>query len=67
MDLDEKKFKLTSNEFVMKTGTTKSGQVFKIVDLINDRNNKSEAWSVKIIKEVFKQKISILNFGLDME
>lgn len=62
MDLEEKKFKLTSDEFIMKTGTSKSGQVLKIVDLINDSNNKFEAWSVKIIEQVFKQRLPFLDF-----
>ena len=65
MDLEDKKFKLTSDEFIMKTGTTKSGQVFKVLDLINDTNNKFEAWSVKIIEEVFKQKFPVLDFGME--
>lgn len=67
MDLEDKKFKLTSDEFIMKTGTTKSGQVFNVVDLINDNNNRFEAWSANIIKEVFNLKLPILDFGLETE
>lgn len=63
MDLEDKKFKLTSDEFIMKTGTTKSGQIFRVTDLINDTSNKYEAWSAKIIKEVFKAKLPIIDFG----
>ena len=52
MDLDEKKFKLTSDEFVMKTGPTKSGHVMKIKELITKKYN-YEQWSKEIFKKVF--------------
>ena len=72
MDLDNKKFKLTSDEFIMKTGTTKSGQVVDIADLINDSNNKLESWSNKIMEVVFKHEVvkhrlSMFDFGPEIE
>ena len=52
MDLEEKKFKLTSDEFIMKTGTSKSGQILGIKELLKG-NFKLESWSKYILKEVF--------------
>lgn len=56
MDLEEKKFKLTSDEFIMKTGTTKSGHVLTINELLAD-NNKYESWSRIIFKEIFHESL----------
>jgi hypothetical protein len=52
MDLDDKKFKLTSDEFIMKTGTSKSGHILKVSEVISG-NYKLESWSNEILKEVF--------------
>lgn len=54
MNLDEKSFKLTSDEFIQKTGTTVSGRVLAIKDLINNENNKFESWTHQILKKEFK-------------
>lgn len=56
MDLDDKKFKLTSDEFIMKTGTSKSGHILKVSEVIPD-NNKLESWSKEILKEVFRKSL----------
>jgi len=61
MDLDDKKFKLTSDEFIMKTGTSKSGQILSINEIIQGEQKgeyKLESWSIAIIKEVFKRDLS---------
>ncbi|HAQ20607.1 MAG TPA: hypothetical protein DCR40_15465 [Prolixibacteraceae bacterium] len=57
MDLEDKRFKLTSEEFIMKTGTSKSGQILQISDIVSG-NYKLESWSIKILKEVFKKDVS---------
>jgi len=59
MDFEEKKFKLTSDEFIMKTGTTKSGHIMRIKDLVNG-NYKFESWSKNIFKHVFKVSVDKL-------
>ncbi|MDR0423431.1 MAG: hypothetical protein LBH46_02465 [Rickettsiales bacterium] len=56
MNLDDKKFKLTSDEFIMKTGTTKSGQVYGVNQLLSD-GEKFEAWSSHILRKVFNKKV----------
>jgi predicted NUDIX family phosphoesterase len=53
MNLEKKKFKPTPIEFVMKTGTSKSGQVLTIKDLL-ELNENFESWSTIILKEIFK-------------
>lgn len=60
MDLEEKRFKLTSDEFIMKTGTSKSGHIMKITELING-NYKFESWSRNIFAEVFKVAVDKLD------
>ncbi len=52
MELTNKKFKLTSDEFIMKTGTSKSGKVLMIDEILNGKE-KMESWSKLILKEVF--------------
>jgi predicted NUDIX family phosphoesterase len=59
MDLEDKKIKLVSDEFVMKTGTTKSGHVLKISEIITGKD-KPENWSRVILKHVFKAKIPLI-------
>ena len=56
MDLDERKFKLTSDEHVMKTGKTISGHTMSIRRLIQDEKENLESWSVEILKKVFEIK-----------
>lgn len=56
MDLEEKRFKLTSEEFIMKTGTTKSGHILKISEVLSGKH-KLESWSVTILKEVFNKEV----------
>ena len=55
MDLEDKKFKLTSDEFIMKTGTSKSGHILNIDEIVKG-SNKIEAWSEIILEHVFKRK-----------
>lgn len=52
MDLEDKKFNPSGNEFVSKTGRTKSGQVLTIKELL-DESIISEEWSIEILKKVF--------------
>lgn len=54
MDLDDKKFKLTSDEFIMKTGTSKSGHILSLKELTSGKI-KMESWSVEILKNVFNK------------
>lgn len=56
MELDDKKFKLTSDEFLMKTGTSKSGHVLKVSEIISG-NYELESWSVEILKQIFHKSI----------
>ncbi len=57
MDLKDKKFKLTSDEFIMKTGTSKSGRVLSIKEIVDTEFSNLESWSKEILKEVFKTSI----------
>jgi predicted NUDIX family phosphoesterase/thymidylate kinase len=52
MDLDDKKFKLTSDEFIMKTGTTKSGQILSVREIASGKYE-TESWTDEIMKEIF--------------
>ncbi len=55
LDLENKVFNPTPEEFIMKKGKTKSGRVYKIEDLKIEYQN-MEDWSKTILKEVFKIK-----------
>lgn len=57
MDLEDKRFKLTSDEFVMKTGKSKSGHVLEIKE-ITKGDEKFESWSIEILKKVFSKDVS---------
>ena len=59
MDLDDRKFKLVSDEFIMKTGTSKSGHVLKISDVIHEKV-KIENWSRIILNHIFGKNLTIL-------
>lgn len=61
MNLDEKKFKLVSDEFIKKTGNSKSGHIIKISELKN-KNSKQEfePWSKVILEHIFNIKIKDL-------
>lgn len=52
MDLEDKRFKLTSDEFVMKTGTSKSGHILEVKEIISG-NYALESWSIEILKKIF--------------
>lgn len=54
LDLEDKKFKLTSDEFIMKTGKSKSGHILAIEE-VNSKKYKLESWSKEILKKVFKK------------
>ncbi|RIV21254.1 hypothetical protein DYU11_17700 [Fibrisoma montanum] len=56
MDLDDKKFKLVSDEFTMKTGTSRSGHILQVNEIISGKH-KLESWSRLILEEVFKRRI----------
>lgn len=56
MDLNIRKFKITSDEHVMKAGTSISGHVLSISDIIKNEFENLESWSKEILKEVFKAK-----------
>lgn len=57
MDLDNNKFKLTSDEFIMKTGKSKSGHVFTIKNLIEAEHKNLENWSKVILEKIFNFKL----------
>ena len=57
MDLDNKSFKLTSDEFVMKTGKSKSGHILPIYQIISGKYN-LEAWSTFILKQAFNKEVT---------
>lgn len=57
MPLEDKKFKLKSDEFIMKTGSTKSGQVMEINEIINKHSKNLESWSREILKKIFNREI----------
>jgi len=56
MDFSGRKFKLTSDEHVMKTGKTISGHTISINRLIQDEYDNLESWSIEILKKVFNVK-----------
>ena len=56
MDFLERKFKLTSDEHIMKTGKTISGHTMGINRLIQDERENLESWSIEILKTVFNVK-----------
>jgi predicted NUDIX family phosphoesterase len=54
-DLDNKKFKLTSDEFIMKTGpNNKSGHVIDLDELLTIET-RFEEWSINILNHVFNR------------
>lgn len=54
MDLKDKVFKLTSDEFMRKSETSKSGHLLSINDILHG-NYKLESWSQEILKHVFNR------------
>lgn len=58
MDLDMRKFKITSDEHVMKAGTTISGHVLPVREVFSKEYNNLESWSIAILEEVFNIKKS---------
>lgn len=56
MDLENKKFKLTSDEFTMKTGKSKSGHIVNVNDVYKMN---IDTWSEVIIEKIFKMKIDL--------
>ena len=56
MDLENKKFKLTSDEFTMKTGKSKSGNIVNVNDVYKMN---IDTWSEVIIEKIFKMKIDL--------
>ncbi len=56
MDLSNRKFKITSDEHVMKTGKSISGHILNLNEVIHKEYKNLESWSIEIIKEVFKSK-----------
>ncbi len=59
MDLSNRKFKITSDEHVMKAGKTISGHVLDIGEILKNEDKNMESWSVEILKEVFEIKKSV--------
>lgn len=62
-DLTDKKIKLSSDEFIMKTGKTKSGHLLGINELIKEKNN-LESWSKEILKHIFNLDVNIKDKNL---
>lgn len=56
MDLDNKQFKITSDELTMKSGTSKSGKVMTPHELASES---LEKWTIEILDRVFKIKYDI--------
>ena len=56
MDLDNKQFKITSDELTMKSGTSKSGKVMTPYELASEA---LEKWTIAILDKVFKIKYDI--------
>lgn len=56
MNLEEKRFKLRSDEFIMKTGKSISGRILPIKELLSGKN-KFESWSTEILKKEFNHDI----------
>ena len=56
MDLDNKQFKITSDELTMKSGTSKSGKVMTPYELASEA---LEKWTIEILDRVFKIKYDI--------
>jgi predicted NUDIX family phosphoesterase len=56
MDLENQSFKLTSDEFIMKTGKSKSGHILPIEEVISGKYS-LEAWSQYILKNVFNKEV----------
>ena len=57
MSLEDKKFNLTSDEFIKKTGTSKSGHILRVSEVMGE-DTKLESWSVAILKQVFKRQVA---------
>ena len=57
MDIEDKKFKLTSDEFVKKSGTSVSGHVVNVEDIIKGEFP-FESWGETILKYVFNKQVS---------
>lgn len=56
MDFLGRKFKLTSDEHIMKAGKTISGHTMGLERLIQEEGKNLESWSIEILKKVFKIK-----------
>lgn len=56
MDLDNKQFKITSDELTMKSGTSKSGKVMTPHELVSET---LEKWTIEILDKIFKIKYNI--------
>jgi ADP-ribose pyrophosphatase YjhB (NUDIX family) len=56
MDLEDKRFKLTSDEFIMKTGTSKSGHVLDINEIASGKYD-LESWSLQILEHIFDKRM----------
>jgi predicted NUDIX family phosphoesterase/energy-coupling factor transporter ATP-binding protein EcfA2 len=53
MDFNGRSFKITSDEHIMKTGTSISGHIIKINKIVADEKENLESWGTEILKEVF--------------
>lgn len=60
MDLDNKVFRPTSDEFIFKSPDSKSGTIMNIKELLNP-NEPLETWSDEILKHVFNQKRTLFD------
>ncbi len=56
MDLSNRKFKITSDEHIMKAGKSISGHILSINNILHKEYKNLESWSIEILKEVFKSK-----------
>lgn len=53
MDLNNRKFKITSDEHVMKAGKSISGHIISIGKLLKNEYENMESWSIEILKIIF--------------
>lgn len=53
MDFNGRSFKITSDEHIMKTGTSISGHILKVKKLVDEEIDNLESWGIEILREVF--------------
>ncbi|OJJ17260.1 hypothetical protein BKI52_31655 [marine bacterium AO1-C] len=62
MDLDNKMFSPSEEEFVQMRGTTKSGQIYEVNEFVRKHKNQIEYWSEQILRKIFN-----INFSIEIQ